>query len=53
MTENQEEDFNVSFSYTNLDTIYNGILMESDVDMTPGTYVKIRVAEEELNGSPL
>ncbi len=55
VTEHQEEDYNVSFSYTNLDTIYNGrcLHLESDVDMTPGTYVKIKVAEEEVNGSPL
>ncbi len=55
VTENQSGVDNNLFQYTDLDTIYNGRcqLLESDVEITHGTYVKLIADENELNGSKI
>ncbi len=53
--ENQTWTYEDPFHYTPLDTVYNGRcqLLESDLDMTPGTYVELTALEKDLNGTSL
>ncbi len=55
ITENHTYIFDDPFQYNYLDTMYNGRcqLLESNLDMSEETYIKLTADESGLNGTPI